>query len=79
MHVIAELPQPDLKATIYGWNGKYLIKFETAMFEQTYKIKEMDVSGEEEIKSLLQNEEFMKKVRERFKGMSEDLFGALEI
>jgi hypothetical protein len=79
MHVIAELPQTDLKATIYGWNGKYLIKFETAMYEQTYKIKEMDVSGEEEIKALLQNEDFMKKVRARFKSMSEDFFEALEL
>ncbi|MFL5728001.1 MAG: hypothetical protein ACJ75J_00825 [Cytophagaceae bacterium] len=79
MHVIAELPQSDLKATIYGWNGKYLIKFETALYEQTYKIKEMDVNGEEEIKALLQNEEFMKKVRERFKTMSQDFYEALEI
>jgi hypothetical protein len=48
------------------------------MYEQTYKVKEMDVSSEEEIKGLLQNDEFMKKVRERFKGMSQDLYGALE-
>jgi hypothetical protein len=77
MRVVLEIPHPDFKVTVYDWNGKYLVKLETAMFEQTYKIRESDVTGDGDIKLLVTDEEFMKGVRERFTEMSRSLGEAL--
>lgn len=43
MRVVAELPHPDCKITIFSMNNKYIIKFEQGTIEQTYKLAEMDV------------------------------------
>lgn len=44
MRVLAELPHPDCKITIFGMNQKYLIKLEQGGLEQTYKLSELDVT-----------------------------------
>ncbi len=41
------------------------------MYEQTYKVSEYDVSGEDEIEEML-GDTFMERVVSRFKEMSED-------
>lgn len=53
MRVIADIPHPDVKITLFSWNGKYLVKLERGNFEQTYKVSELDVTGEGEVKALL--------------------------
>ena len=73
MKVIEELTKPDMKITIFSWNGKYLLKFERAMLEQTYKIREMDVQGDNDIKALINNEEFIQSVRNKFQEMNKSL------
>ena len=45
MRVLAELPQPDCKITIFGMNQKFIIKFEQGTLEQSYKLAEADVVG----------------------------------
>lgn len=76
MRVVGEYSHPDLKITIFSWNGKFLIKFERGMYEQTYKVSEMDAS-EEDIKLLVQNDEFTDEVRQRFQEMNKNLNIAL--
>ncbi len=71
MRTIAEIPHPNLKITVFQWNGKYIVKIEIGQFEQTYKIGEMDVQGLEGIKNLL-NDDFLESVMERFLEMRED-------
>jgi len=77
MRVVAELPHIEFKITIFSWNGKYLLKFEKGMYEQTYKISEMDVNGDEEIKTIARDEEFLKSAMQRFKDMNHNLNNAL--
>lgn len=77
MRVVAEFSQPDLKITIFSWNGKFLLKFERGMYEQTYKVSEMDLTGDDEIKKLVLDEEFLKNVRQRFQEMNSSLNMAL--
>lgn len=77
MRVIGEVPHPSCKITIFNWNGKYLVKFEQGLIEQTYKVSEMDVSSEKEILSLTKSP-FIEKVLQRFQEMQNDLFGAIE-
>ena len=45
MRVIAELPHPDCKITIFHMNQKFIVKFEQGPLEQSYKISEMDLTG----------------------------------
>ncbi len=45
MRVIAELPHPDCKISIFGMNQKFIIKFEQGTLEQSFKIAETDVVG----------------------------------
>lgn len=68
MRVVADIPHPDLKITLLSWNGKYLIKFEKGDFEQTYKVSEMNVSGDDGVKSLI-DEDFTDAVLNRFNDM----------
>ncbi|MEO5911660.1 MAG: hypothetical protein ABIP95_12275 [Pelobium sp.] len=43
MRIVAELPHPDCKITIFSMNNKFIIKFEQGTLEQTYKLAEMDI------------------------------------
>ncbi|WP_395626475.1 hypothetical protein [Daejeonella sp.] len=72
MRVIAELPHPDCKISIFSMNQKYIIKLEKGVFEQIYKISELDVpDGVDGIFKIL-NEDFLKKSAERFNEMRAD-------
>ncbi|HEY8401488.1 MAG TPA: hypothetical protein VIK89_09515 [Cytophagaceae bacterium] len=77
MRVVAEIPHVEFKITVYSWNGKYLLKLEKGMYEQTYKISEMDVAGDEDVKSIIQDEAFIASAKERFKEMNKSLNQAL--
>ncbi|MEE1885544.1 hypothetical protein [Pedobacter flavus] len=45
MRIIAELPHPDCKITIFNMNQKYIVKLEQGPLEQSYKISELDLAG----------------------------------
>ncbi|MGV3639777.1 MAG: hypothetical protein ACO1NZ_04605 [Adhaeribacter sp.] len=72
MRQIAEIPNPEMKITVFSWNGKYLIKLEKGPLEQTFKVDEMDVAGEAEVRQLL-DETFLERTLNRFKEMGQDL------
>ena len=73
MRIIAELPHPDCKISIFNMNQKYIIKFEQGTLEQSYKLSELDLSGGgvNEIFQIL-DEAFIGTVVERFKDMRRD-------
>jgi hypothetical protein len=77
MRVVGEIPHPELKITIFHWNNRYLIKLEAGPFEQTFKIEEYDLSSEEEIKSIV-NEEFIQQSINRFNDMAKSLAQATQ-
>ncbi|MFC4210627.1 hypothetical protein ACFOWA_05520 [Pedobacter lithocola] len=73
MRVIAELPHPECKISIFSLNQKYIVKFEQGTFEQSYKLAELDLSGGgvNDVFEIL-DEEFISTVIERFKAMRID-------
>ncbi|RZK21516.1 MAG: hypothetical protein EOO86_00855 [Pedobacter sp.] len=77
MRVIAELPHPECKITIFSMNQKYIVKFEQGTFEQSYKLAELDLSGGgvNDVFEIL-DEEFISTVIERFKQMRTDFTSA---
>jgi hypothetical protein len=79
MRILAELPHPDCKITLFNMNQKYIVKFEQGQLEQSYKLSELDLSGGgvNEIFQIL-DEEFMTTVIERFKSMRTDFSSAYQ-
>lgn len=73
MRIIAELPHPQCKISIFNMNQKYIIKFEQGSLEQSYKLSELDLSGGgvNEIFQII-DEAFITTVVERFKLMRTD-------
>ncbi|MES2389372.1 MAG: hypothetical protein V4543_15325 [Bacteroidota bacterium] len=69
---------PDYVITVFAWNGKYLLKFEQGLMEQTYKIRETDLNGDADIDALLKNEEFLKEVSAHFEAMRQSLYKAAD-
>lgn len=68
MRVIATIPHPKISISIFSMNDKYQIQFIAGPMEQIFKIAHTDVDGVEGIKKML-DEEFMKKIMERFNEM----------
>jgi len=77
MRVVKEIPYPHFKITIFHWNNRYLIKFESGILEQTFKVSELDVNSESEVLALL-DEDFLKQAINRFEEMAESLGDALQ-
>jgi hypothetical protein len=77
MRVVGEIPHPELKITIFHWNNRYLIKMEAGLFEQTYKIQEYDVTSEEDVKKLV-DEDFITGALKRFNEMAESLHNSMK-
>ena len=72
MRTIAELPHPDFKITIMSMNQKFIIKIERGVYEQIFKVTEMDLlDGVNSVFELL-DEEFLQRVSNRFKEMHQD-------
>lgn len=78
MRIVFEIPGDHVKTTVFHWNQKYLIKLEMAMYEQTYKVSEWDVSGDDDIRKLVEEETFKAEYMERFQQMHGGLHAALE-
>ena len=77
MRQLAVIPHSEAKITLFSWNGKYLIKLEKGPLEQTYKVSELDLTGEEDIHLLL-DEEFVQAAVRRFAAMQQDLQAAFD-
>ena len=73
MRIIAELPHPACKITLFNMNQKYIVKFEQGQLEQSYKLSELDLTGggANEIFQML-DEEFIATVIARFTAMRGD-------
>ena len=73
MYFIGELngSSSELKISLYKWNAKFFVKFETPDLEQVYKISEMD-ANEATVREMI-DDIFIQKVIKRFHEMYEDI------
>jgi len=78
MRIIAELPHPDCKISIFSMNQKFIVKFEQGVLEQSYKLPETDVVGGVNGVFELIDEEFITHVIEQFKQMRKTFISAYE-
>ena len=77
MRVVGEIPHAECKITIFSWNNRYLIKLEAGLLEQTFKINQFDITGEDDLHKIV-NEAFIQEGLERFTSMSKSLRQAME-
>ncbi|MDM1048011.1 MULTISPECIES: hypothetical protein [Sphingobacterium] len=75
MRVLAELPHPDCKITIFGMNQKFIVKFEQGTLEQSYKLAEADVVGGVNGVFEMLDEEFIQQVIGLFAEMRKAIIG----
>lgn len=68
MRIIGEIPHPDCRITLFHWNNRYIIKLEKGYLEQTFKIDQFDLSSENDLRILV-NEEFIREAMNRFEAM----------
>jgi hypothetical protein len=58
MHFIKEIPHENMRISLFEWNSKYILKFETPQLEQSYKFSVLDFSGQNEIEELATSSSF---------------------
>ncbi len=69
MRIVGYIEHPSLKITVFQMDNKISIKFETGMYEQTYKFRTMEeLKTLEEIKKLV-NGNFVNNVLQEFQKM----------
>ena len=72
MRIVAEIPHPQIKITIFLWNAKFILKLEAGPFEQVYKIAEEEVEGNVEKVKAMVTTEFIEQCKQRFLVMRTD-------
>ncbi|MEN5231400.1 hypothetical protein [Sphingobacterium faecium] len=78
MRILAELPHPDCKISIFGMNQKFIIKFEQGTLEQSYKIAETDIVGGVNGVFELLDDAFIAEVLNHFNAMRKSFLNAFE-
>jgi hypothetical protein len=71
MRYIKDIPNEQFKIGLYNWNNKYILKIESGMYEQTYKIDDYELQHTEELEICL-DKQFLDKISEKFASMHED-------
>lgn len=71
MHFIKEIPHDSMRISLFEWNSKYILKFETPKLEQSFKFSIMDFSDQKEIEELATSSSFQNTIIQNFKNMYE--------
>jgi hypothetical protein len=71
MHFIKEIPHDSMRISLFEWNSKYILKFETTDLEQSFKFSIMDFSDQKEIEELATSSSFQNTIIQNFKNMYE--------
>ena len=71
MRLIYDIPHERYKIQIFNYNSKYIVKIELGQFEQVYKINELDVTGLDDLKKMI-NENLLSNALKRFIEMRSD-------
>lgn len=69
MRIIAELPNPECKISIFEMNQRFIIKFEQGHLEQTYKVSELNLSNGVDSVFQIIDDEFIEEVLKNFNTM----------
>jgi hypothetical protein len=71
MRIIATIPHPQLKISVFLYNEKYIIELEAGQYKQTFKISADSIDGLEGVKALM-TPELLNNSLDRFASMHAD-------
>ena len=71
MQTTTKIPHPIMDISIYLRENTYLIKVVLNQYEQIFRVKQLDVTGMEDVEKML-TEDFLNKVYMRFVDMGKD-------
>ena len=71
MRIVSEWTQEDLRVTVFHMNGRYSIKLEQGLLEQTYKFRDGTFDSVEALKNAM-TDDFYNKSRSIFNSMKEN-------
>lgn len=77
MRIIGDIPHPTMKITVFKMDNKLSVKFETGLYEQTFKFRESDELNDFETMKKLVDDQLMNEVLENFAKMHHSKNGAL--
>ncbi|MHA8049728.1 hypothetical protein V7S79_01270 [Aquirufa sp. ROCK-SH2] len=78
MHFIKEIPHDNLRISLFEWNSKYILKFETPHLEQSYKFSVLDFANQKEIEELAISSSFNGFVIQTFQNMYAEMAKSIE-
>lgn len=78
MRTIGEIVHPDVKISLFSWNGKFLVKFEQGPCEQLFKFEHLEIS-EADVRALIKDQDtpLVRGVLARFKDMQQERLSVL--
>ncbi len=68
MRIIATIPHPKIRISIFQMNEKYILKMEAGNMEQAFKFSAEEMDGIENIRQFADSE-FLQRALERFNEM----------
>lgn len=77
MHFIKEIPSASMRISLFEWNSKYILKFETTDLEQSFKFSVLDFADQNEIEELASSSSFQKFVENTFQSMYAEMANQL--
>lgn len=66
MRIIGDIPHPSMKITVFKMDNKLSVKFETGLYEQTFKFRESNELSDFDAMQRLVDEQFVQEVLEGF-------------
>lgn len=74
MRIVAQIPHPSFRISIYALNDKYMLEIEAGPMKQTFKF-DQSIGGVEGIKAVL-DETFLDQIHDTFNQMFLNFKGA---
>jgi hypothetical protein len=72
VRILETFPTKVAMVSIYSWNQKWIIKFESGDFEQTYKIPADEIANKELLKEkILNHPNFLLSIQKRMDEMNQ--------
>jgi len=76
MRIISEWTKDDIRVTVFHMNGRYSIKLEKELLEQTYKFRDGQFNSLDELKAIL-SDEFYSTCQSVFNAMIENKMSSI--
>lgn len=78
MRIVGEIDHPRLKITVFKNDGKFSLKFEGGLLEQTYKFRDDERLGSVEDVKKIVDADFIQKIEDILRGMKTAQLSAME-